>query len=503
MKQLKTSWILVGTFVAGILGGGLVVSLSLEQRLEAFRQKLSREQVRYTPARSISPTQTPTSEFEDAAARAVPSVVYIAARSRGGQSYFGLEEFFAPPTRASGSGVIIREDGFIVTNHHVVEGATELTVTLHDNAEYAAELVAVDPNTDIAVIRIADADPAETFPALTFANSDDVPIGAWVLAIGNPFNLTSTVTAGIVSARARSIGILHGRRTTSGNDYAIESFLQTDAAVNPGNSGGALINLKGHLVGINTAIATEGESFQGYSFAIPANLVRKVSSDLIRYGVVQRGFIGVSIRDVNAVAVAQFHLTTRRGAVVYSLTEGGAAATSGLRVGDVITQVGTHPVHSASALQEQVANHSPGEAITVTYLRGAEKRIARVVLRNAQGTTALLTEAPPKAPISEAPPHRDLSQALREALGASFAAPSAARLEQIERTHGVLVVQVVPGMPVAYAGITEGTILTHLEGEPLFSANQFFHAVLNARGPLKLQGITPEGAEQHYTLSVE
>jgi len=274
---------------------------------------------------------------------------------------------------ASGSGVIVSEEGHIVTNNHVVDQAAEIIVSLYNGRGYKAKLVGTDPSTDLAVIKIDEND----LPEASLANSDDVRVGDWVLAVGNPFNLASTVTAGIVSAKARNINILR-------DNSAIESFIQTDAAVNPGNSGGALVNLKGELIGINTAIATPTGTYAGYSFAVPSNIVRKVMTDIIEYGEVQRGYLGVVIQDLSWQLAEQLGLDMSQGVVVANLVRNGPADKAGLKIKDVILEIEGNPIHSSSRLLEIVGSRKPGDELKMTIQRDGKKRNVSVKLQEAQ-----------------------------------------------------------------------------------------------------------------------
>ena len=271
---------------------------------------------------------------------------------------------------ASGSGVIISEDGYIVTNNHVIDKAQVIQVVLNDKREFTATLVGTDPNTDIALLKI----DATGLPVIPMGNSDELKVGEWVLAVGNPFNLTSTVTAGIVSAKARNINILNA-------DMKIESFIQTDAAVNPGNSGGALVNTRGELVGINTAIASQTGSYTGYSFAVPTSIVQKVVSDIRAYGAVQRAILGVVMQEITPALQRERNLSTLQGVYVVQLLEGGAAQHAGIQEGDVITQVDAAQIKSSADLQEQIARHHPGDTVTVTVLRRGELKTFTVELK--------------------------------------------------------------------------------------------------------------------------
>ena len=315
--------------------------------------------------------QTAT-DFTQAAEMSVNSVVHVKTTYNIRQTASDpiLEFFFGRPLQqepriqqASGSGVIISHDGFIVTNNHVIDKARNIEVILNDKRTYPATLVGTDPNTDIALLKIEQ----DSLPWLSFGNSDSLQIGEWVLAIGNPFNLTSTVTAGIVSAKARNINIIN-------SSMKIESFIQTDAAVNPGNSGGALVNTRGELVGINTAIASQTGSYAGYSFAVPAAIVSKVVSDLKTYGTVQRGLMGVQITDLTSDIKQKLHLTTMQGVLITNVIDNSAAAKAGLRAGDVIISINNRTTNGTAELQEVIGQHNPGDTIEVQYIRNGETR---------------------------------------------------------------------------------------------------------------------------------
>ena len=283
---------------------------------------------------------------------------FVAISERVTPSVVNIQVFDGASSPGGGSGVILTSDGYIVTNYHVIEGATRIQVTLHDKRELAAKIIGSDPTTDLALLKVR----ATGLHAMAFGDSDDVHIGEWALAIGNPFNLTSTVTAGIVSAKARNINILSGT-------YAIASFIQTDSAVNPGNSGGALVNDRGELIGINSAIMSEGGTYEGYSFAIPANLVSKVVSDLRDYGKVQRALLGVNITEVNEFVARDLKLPSIAGVLIRSVTPGSSAEEAGLLPGDVILKINNVHTNSVPELQEQVARFRPGDAISLEYMR--------------------------------------------------------------------------------------------------------------------------------------
>ena len=312
--------------------------------------------------------------FADAASRAMPAVVNITAiteheaRTEREKRYY---RFFGTPnpSQSTGSGVIISEKGYIVTNNHVIKDATKVDITLSDNRKFEAEVMGTDPSTDLAVLKIK----GDNLPVIDLANSDDAKIGEWVLAIGNPFELTSTVTAGIISAKGRDISILNGQ-------YSIESFIQTDAAVNPGNSGGALVNADGKLIGINTAIYAPSGTYAGYSFAVPINLVKKVMQDLIDHGEVQRAFLGIMIRDVDSDMAKELDLAVTKGVYVSELIEGGAAIKSDLEAGDVITKINGIPTSTVPKLQEQIGSRDPGDSIVVSVNRAGRSKDITVQL---------------------------------------------------------------------------------------------------------------------------
>ncbi len=327
--------------LVSVLGGVITLSLYKVFFEKPLIQTIAQDQISNNPVQQTSSRSfLPLAEtsFTAAAEKTVNSVVHVktAVKSRviPNSSPFGY--FFGRPNRSpggkiqmgSGSGVIVSKDGYIVTNNHVIDGAQEISITLNDGKEFTASLIGKDPTTDIALLKI----DGDGLPFLAFSNSDDVKLGEWVLAVGNPFNLTSTVTAGIISAKSRSIGIIEERS-------AIEAFLQTDAAVNPGNSGGALVNTKGGLIGINSAISTHTGSFEGYSFAVPSNIVKKVVEDLLEFGTVQRAFIGVNISDITAQIAERLDLKETVGVYVGGVTEAGAAEVAGIKTGDVIVSI--------------------------------------------------------------------------------------------------------------------------------------------------------------------
>lgn len=322
-------------------------------------------------------------DFTKAAERTMPAVVHIkASESRSSmrqrQQYNPLRYFFGDiyegynqPKSGTGSGVIYTSDGYILTNNHVIDFADEVTVTLHDNREFKARIVGRDENTDMAVIKI----DARDLSAIEIGNSDDVKVGEWVLAVGNPFDLSSTVTAGIVSAKGRDIRII--KRST-----AIESFIQTDAAVNPGNSGGALVDVNGRLIGINSAIASPTGAFAGYSFAIPVNLVKRIADDLIQYGEYRRAYLGVDVAPLDASLANELDISLSQGVVIMGLDESGSAAYSGLKQYDVITRINGKPITGLPELREIIGRSKIGDVLNVAIMRNGKEREVQVKLRS-------------------------------------------------------------------------------------------------------------------------
>ncbi len=327
-------------------------------------------------AKPFTTISVPAIDFTVVAERTTPAVVHIKTKVFAGKSNSRVwgDEFWGSTPDAkdysSGSGVIIDADGYIVTNRHVIESSDQIEVILNDKRTFMAKLISADPSTDLAVLKIS----AKNLPYIPYANSDNVRVGEWVMAVGNPFNLASTVTTGIVSAKARNINILK-------NNLAIESFIQTDAAVNPGNSGGALVSFKGELIGINTAIATPTGYFAGYSFAVPVNIVKKVVDDMIQYGKVRRGFLGVSIRDVDASLAERLGLTRIKGVYVSNVNSGSGADVGGVSQGDVILKVAGIEVNSAPELQEVVSRYSPNDKLEIVVNRKGNTKRLSVMLK--------------------------------------------------------------------------------------------------------------------------
>lgn len=431
-------------------------------------------------------------DFTVAAELTVNAVVHVKVKSEVMQSrgFSGdpfFEYFFGPQFRqqqpqireGAGSGVIISNDGYIVTNNHVIDNSKEIEVVLNDKRSFTAKVVGSDPNTDIALLKIEEKD----LPFIIFGNSDSLKVGEWVLAVGNPFNLTSTVTAGIVSAKARNINILNSA-------MKIESFIQTDAAVNPGNSGGALVNTRGELVGINTAIASQTGSFAGYSFAVPSSIVQKVVSDIRQFGVVQRAVLGVEIRDINGELAKEKNIKTFDGAYVANVVESSAADKAGVKSGDIITNVNGVAVKSVAQLQEQVGRYRPGDKIFIEILRDNKKQKLNVELKNRQGNTELVS-----------------SDVNVDLLGATFKEADSKIKEKFGVDYGVEVKSVGKGK-FSNAGIKNGYIILKINNIKMSSEKDIetaMKAVMDNADQNKVLWITgfyPNGKTAYYAIDL-
>ncbi|MCK4750054.1 MAG: trypsin-like peptidase domain-containing protein, partial [Bacteroidales bacterium] len=357
---------------------------------------------------------------------------------------------------------------------HVIDGSDEIVVVLNDKREFSAKLIGADPTTDIALLQIE----ADELINLQFGDSEALQLGEWVLAIGNPYNLTSTVTAGIVSAKARDINIL---RTT---EFSIESFIQTDAAVNPGNSGGALINTRGQLVGINTAIASRTGAFSGYSFAVPVSIVEKVVNDLIEFGAVQRAILGVTIQDVTAELAEEMDLAEIEGVYVNSIRDEGAAKQAGIKVGDVVLSINDSRVNSGAELQEQVSKYRPGEKVKVVIRREGKLKQFDVVLRNLEGSTDIVKR-------------KDII----DVLGASFEPVTDRDKRSLGIRNGLKVTSVKQGKFMK-VGIREGFILTSVNKKPVNSVKDIADILKNTEGGVIIEGVDRNGSRSYYAFGM-
>jgi Do/DeqQ family serine protease len=389
-----------------------------------------------------------------------------------------------PVPLGSGSGVIISSDGYIITNNHVIEGADEVEVVLNDNRSYTAKLIGIDPTTDLAVVKI----DIKNAPFAEFANSDDTKVGQWVLAVGNPFNLASTVTAGIISAKARNINIL---KESAGN-LAVESFIQTDAAVNPGNSGGALVDLNGNLIGINSAIASPSGVYAGYAFAIPSNLVKKVINDIVEFGVVQRGFLGVSIGQVDDKTAKELGLDKVQGAFVSEVNKNSGAEEAGIKSGDIITRINEREIKSSPELQEMVARYRPGDKIQVQYIRDGKEKTVQVTLKGKNNSTKLAT----KEELSAAP------QGLLNELGLELEEVSGAEAKKMGIQGGLRVKKLLDGVVKENTNIKEGFVITGLNNRHVTSLKEVEELLKRSRGEgVLIQGKYPnENGSRYYAF---
>ncbi|MDG2369169.1 MAG: trypsin-like peptidase domain-containing protein [Flavobacteriales bacterium] len=485
---------------AGIIGGlvtfGLLHTFPNLSNNTSFQSKViitEKEEIEKNSFKTVNTNpynnkENSTLDFTSAAEKTVNSVVHIQSKFTAQQQSDPLIEFFWGPNPnnqnpqiATGSGVIISNDGYIVTNNHVIDNADEIAITLNDGRELNATLIGTDPGTDIALLKINDIN----LPYTEFGNSDEVEIGDWVLAVGNPFNLTSTVTAGIVSAKARNINLLTGDRNN--NVFPLESFIQTDAAVNPGNSGGALVSPNGLLVGINTAIASQTGSYSGYSFAVPSNLVLKVVNDIKSYGMVQRAFIGVVIQDVDQKTMNSMKLPNTNGVFVRELSEGGAAKEAGIKENDVILKVDNVEVNDVPELQEQIGRFRPGDKVNVIVRRNNENKLIEVVLRNQSGNTKLVNKKnlEKKASI----------------YGATFLEAEETEMRKLKIKNGVKIHSLSKGK-LQEAGLKPGFIITHLDKKPVYKTSELLEAFKKNNGGILIEGVYVNGVKGYYGFGI-
>jgi Do/DeqQ family serine protease len=450
-------------------------------------------------AYTSGPATQPVVDFEKAAAAAVPSVVHIKTTMKfkdvAGKQQWGQDEdpfggmggdlfrrFFGegegrvipqPDQKASGSGVIISSDGYIVTNNHVVNGATNITVTLNNRRNYSAKVIGTDPNTDLALIKI----DGKNLPVMPIGNSDDVKLGQWVLAIGYPLNLDVTVTQGIVSAKSRNIGI------NTQASAPVESFIQTDAAVNPGSSGGALVNTNGELIAINSAIASPTGSFAGYAYSIPSNLMKKVIGDIMKYGSVQRGYLGISMAPEGLDDAKKKELGINNdidGVYVIDVDPHGAAGEAGLKKGDVIVKVNDQAVNSDARLAELIARQKPGDKVKITYVRGGEQHETDATLKNKLGSFA------------------SLNKAAVESLGADFSDVSKEDAAKLGISGGVVVNNIHDGVISNQTNMRPGFIITRVGDIPVHNVAELKEALNKQGSNFQIQGIYPGSDEVYY-----
>ncbi len=429
----------------------------------------------------VAPSGMAPVDFTYAAALTTPTVVHVKTRYKQTADYSAQSDIFrqffgddftweSPEAQASGSGVIVDADGYIVTNYHVIKNAEDIEVVFFDKHTATAELVAADPSTDIAVLKV----DMKNLPAIKLGNSDSVRVGDWVMAVGNPFDLSSTVTAGIVSAKGRKIDILGENASTP-----VESFIQTDAAVNPGNSGGALVDLQGRLIGINTAIATPTGTFAGYSFAVPVNIVKKVVKDLKEYGVVQRAYLGVEV-DVTREDVG--------GVYVSNVVSGSGADEAGLKVGDIVTHINNASINSFPEMQEQLSKYGPGDKVNVSVLRNDEKKNLVVMLKNQKGNTEIIK--------------RETNETI-QSLGIEAEELSKREAEYYSIEGGVRITGIKNGKIYQQTRIREGFVITGIDDKKIVNYNDLAKILDDKKGKnVIVEGFYPSYPNKIYNYGL-
>ena len=484
----------LGIILAALIGGLVALAgssfLSTPQSATNFTEKQNTSFVNWLADEKF--TVPDGLNFVAAAQQVTPAVVHVTSSitTQGHSGMNPMEEFFGfrnpresvpREGRGFGSGVVISEDGYIVTNNHVIDNASTVTIALEDNRRYTARVIGTDPTTDLALLKIEE----DNLPFVRFGNSDDAQVGEWVLAVGNPFNLNSTVTAGIISAKARNIGILRDEN----NNLQVESFIQTDAVVNRGNSGGALVNLAGELIGINTAIASQTGSFSGYSFAVPSSIVKKVMDDLLEFGTVQRGLLGVQIQDVSP-ELEEFigeKIKAIRGVYIAEVNEGSGGEEAGLRKGDVVIGIDGQPTYNTSRLQEMVARKRPGDEVEVKYLRDGKEMTTTATLKNFAGDTKVVVKEVPKTSEYNGITFEDVSTTIKERLelegGASIIAVNNEAWED--------------------AGVQEGFIVTRVGGTRIQNAEELAATLQKLKGQeVSILGVYPNGQRSYFDIKL-
>lgn len=501
MNQNWKSLALVGLISSVVTVGSVKLLGGLDDNKDViFKESETPSMARFTSGGM--PPAGAAADFTYAAEVSTPAVVHIKAsamrqsQQRGMDIFdlfgedFGMRRGGPQKQESSGSGVIVSPDGYIVTNNHVVEGAEELEVVMSNKRTYKAKVIGTDPSTDIAVIQI----PAKDLPALAFGSSDAIKVGEWVVAVGNPFNLESTVTAGIVSAKGRGIGILNQNQRNNSrqgaSDTPLESFIQTDAVVNPGNSGGALVNLKGELIGINTAIASPTGSYAGYAFAVPSSLVKKVSSDIIKFGGVQRGYIGIIPEELDSKKAEQYDVKVSTGIYVQGFGESSSAAKdAGLKVGDVITKVDGIEVDSDPKFRELVARKRPGESVVLTVNRNGSVKDYSVILRNREGGKDIIKTEEADIALNS--------------LGAQFSDLNSREVQRLQRANingGVKVTAMEAGK-LARVGVEEGFVITKVNDKVVRSVKELKAALAEKKGGrVQMEGLYLDYPEDVYSF---
>ncbi len=450
--------------------------------------------------------------FRQVAKQVTPAVVYVQVETSGSEllprDWFHRDEGNFPdrfyrdpgPRQSMGSGVILNPEGYVVTNNHVVEGASSILVTLPDKREFEAHVIGTDPSTDLAVLKI---EGGHNLPTIKLGDSDSIRVGDWALAVGNPFRLTSTVTAGIISALGRQVNIIE-------DDFGIEDFIQTDAAINPGNSGGALVNLRGELIGVSTAIATESGSYEGYGFAVPTNLMKRVVEDLIAYGEVKRGFLGVEIGDVSAREARRHGLNEVSGVLLERVWEDGAAARAGLRRGDIVLSIDSLPVNALNELQRAIARHRPGDKLLLNILREGQHQQFEVELlgREDPSYAAWFNEQSKDAPLRmpDLEPQPPDVKSFEMAEWGIHVSPIPVRDRKIFGTDlGAYITAVQSNSPGAAAGLPSDVVIARIEDMPISSVSQVVRALNRAAEgtePVLIGVRRRDGTTAFYELDV-
>ena len=467
------------------LAGGLTAYAVVRGLGEIDMNGIAQTSVDGSMFRTVNLSQDNWPDFTYAAESAVDAVVYVKVMSTQSMPqapssifdfFFGVPQQGAPQQRekvGSGSGVIIREDGYIVTNNHVIDGATKIEVTLNNNQKYSATLVGTDPATDIALLKI----DAQGLPTVPFGDSDKLRLGEWVIAIGSPYDLRSTITAGIVSAKGRSMPNYTG-------EFKIESFIQTDAAVNPGNSGGALVDKAGNLVGINTAIISQTGSYSGYSFAVPVNIVKKIVYDLMDYGTVQRAVLGITMQEIDDKIAEDLKLSSRNGVYIVEVSKSGAADAAGIKAGDVLIAIDSTMITTASSVQEAVSRFSPGDQAQVTVLRDGKERKIDVKFKGTAKENGTKSD--------------DGSVAF---YGSSIKAASEDTLAKLGIKNGVEIVELGPGK-LMESGAVEGFVIQYVNDHPVRIPEDVIEIVKKSKRTVFIEGTTPSGKTGYFGFGV-
>jgi serine protease Do len=487
MKKLFKNFSIL--LLAGLIGGITGVSI---YKLAENKNWISVNES--TPSRfanyTIRNITSPIFDFSEVSQLVIPAVVHITtkyeqpkAEKRDNQPQSPMDFFqffdqpnFNVPQAGSGSGVIISSDGYIVTNNHVIENSNDIKVVLNDKRSFNAKIVGVDYQTDLAVLRI----DATDLSFLQFGNSDNLKIGEWVIAGGNPFNLNSTITAGIVSAKARNLNLLQ-------RPYAVESFIQTDAVVNPGNSGGALVNVAGELIGINTAIATQTGAYEGYAFAIPSNLVKKIVDDIIKFGKAQRGLLGIQIGEVTQEIADNNDLSRIQGVLVAGVMDNSAAGDAGIKKNDIIIKVNDKEVNTTPELQELISRNRPGEKVNLTILRKGKEMQFTVILKDNRGNSQIVSTS------------KNIDEKI---LGADFDVISIQELKKYDLENGIKVTAIRNGK-FKEAGIPKGFIITKIDKTKVSKIEDIYEILNSSQGGVLIEGINTDGTKGYYGLNLE